>query len=281
MKIFHTISEVQQYVKNIQVEGNTVGFVPTMGALHDGHISLVLKSIQNTDKTIVSIFVNPTQFNDPNDLKNYPRDFEKDKALLEKTGCDAIFYPSVEEMYPQKDERVFNFDGLDSVMEGEHRPGHFNGVAQVVSKLFNAIPANKAFFGLKDFQQVAIIKRMVHDLNIPIEIIPVEIVREKDGLAMSSRNLLLTPEHRSEAPVIYDTLSKAVGLLNEYSIDQLKNFVIDTINKTNHFNVEYFEIVHLDTLIPANNKPEKGQCVGCIAVWAGKVRLIDNIIFNF
>jgi len=281
VKIFHFISEVQQYVKSLQADGNSVGFVPTMGALHQGHISLVLNSIQNTDKTIVSIFVNPTQFNDPNDLKNYPRNFDNDRDLLEKAGCDAIFYPSVEEMYPQKDTRVFDFNGLDSIMEGEHRPGHFNGVAQVVSKLFKAIPANKAFFGLKDFQQVAIIKRMVKDLNIPIEIVPVEIVRENDGLAMSSRNLLLTPEHRQNAPLIYHTLVKAISRSKTSSIDQIKKFVVDTINKSDSFDVEYFEIVHIDTLKPVSDNSKLGQGVGCIAVWAGKVRLIDNIIFNF
>lgn len=281
MYIFSRISEVREFVEKQKENDNTVGFVPTMGALHSGHISLVEKSLENTDITIVSIFVNPTQFNDVSDLENYPREFEKDRKQLEEVGCHAIFYPEVDEMYPEKDDRVFEFGGLDGVMEGEHRPGHFNGVAQIVSKLFYAIPANKAFFGLKDFQQLAIIKRLVQILKLSIEIVPCDIVREPNGLAMSSRNERLTAEQRESASIIYENLLEAKKQAKHLSINEIKSFVVANINKSPLFSVEYFDIVNSETLLSVIRKEECNEAVACVAVWADKVRLIDNIILNF
>lgn len=281
MHTYTRIDEVRGFVEKQKALGKTIGFVPTMGALHSGHISLVKNSLSNTDITIVSIFVNPTQFNDASDLKNYPREFAKDKKQLEDIGCQAIFYPEVDEMYPEKDDRVFDFGGLDEVMEGEHRPGHFNGVAQIVSKLFYAIPANKAFFGLKDFQQLAIIKKLVKILNLNIEIVPCDIIREPNGLAMSSRNERLTQEQREAASIIFNNLLETKKRIGNYSIDEVKAFVMQNINKSPLFEVEYFDIVNSETLLSVKRKEECNDAIACIAVWADKVRLIDNIILNF
>ena len=209
MKLYTTITSLQEALKEEHSKGLKVGFVPTMGALHEGHLSLVEKAASLCDIVVVSIFVNPTQFNDKNDLANYPRTLESDLKLLSKVRCEYIFFPSVEEVYPVPDTRKFEFGILESVMEGAFRPGHFNGVAQVVSRLFEIVLPEKAFFGRKDFQQMAIIKELVHQLNLPIEIVACDIVREKDGLAMSSRNKLLLPEHRNCAQLIYQTLKDA------------------------------------------------------------------------
>ncbi len=281
MQIFNYIVEIKKFVEEVKNDGKTVGFVPTMGALHEGHLSLVQASLKQTDITIVSIFVNPTQFNDLSDLKNYPRDFEADKKMLEQAGCSIIFNPSVSEMYPEPDKREFDFNGIDTRMEGAHRQGHFNGVAQVVSKLFDAVPANKAYFGLKDFQQVAIIKKLTQILNINIEIAPCKIVRESDGLAMSSRNQLLTKEHREGASIIYSVLKEAQLNYLKMSIKEIQKKVVGEINKSPLFEVEYFELINRNTLLSVKEKETGDSTIGCIAVWAGKVRLIDNIIFNF
>jgi pantoate--beta-alanine ligase len=282
MEVFYTIQDIKSFVDKHKNNNKTIGFVPTMGALHQGHLSLIDKSVADTDITIASIFVNPTQFNNPDDLKNYPRDIDTDLKFLSKQGCNAVFVPSEKEMYPEKDTRVFDFDRLDLIMEGEHRPGHFNGVAQIVSKLFDTVSPHKAFFGQKDFQQVAIIRKMIEKLNYNIDIVACEIIREPDGLAMSSRNLLLTPEHRKAAPVIYKTLLQSKKQFKKFiSIDELKNFVYTNINNIELLNIEYFEVVEEKTLQPVKEFKKGQKLVGSIAVWAGKVRLIDNIIYNY
>lgn len=258
----------------------SVGFVPTMGALHSGHISLVDKAMLENETVVVSIFVNPTQFNDPKDLDRYPRTLEADLEMLKPTGCQLVFVPSVSEIYPEPDTRIFDFGKAGEVMEGKHRPGHFNGVAQVVSRLFDLVNPQKAYFGLKDFQQLAIIKQMVKQLNLPVEIIPCPIIREESGLAMSSRNELLTPEERKNAAIISQTLLKATNLFNQKSVTELIEWVTSQINKNPFLNVEYFEIVDTLTLQPVTNRDEPCGKTGCIAVFCGKIRLIDNIVFN-
>ena len=274
MKVFTESSKLSEALK--QRKG-TCGFVPTMGALHEGHLSLVDRCRKECDTVVVSVFVNPTQFNDPNDLKNYPRTAEADIALLEKAGADFAFMPSVEEIYPEKDTRVFDFGLLDKVMEGPSRPGHFNGVAQVVSRLFDIVGCDTAYFGEKDFQQIAIIREMVRQLNYPIRIVPCPIVRNPDGLAMSSRNLLLTPEHRKAAPLIYQTLREEVDLHRAFPVEETKRRVIERINTNPLLRVEYFSIVNADTLQDINDWSEAENIRGCIVVHAGTVRLIDNI----
>lgn len=279
MKLYTTITSLQEALKEAHSKGLKVGFVPTMGALHEGHLSLVEKAASQCDIVVVSIFVNPTQFNDKNDLANYPRTLESDMKLLSKVRCEYIFSPSVEEVYPVPDTRKFEFGTLERVMEGTFRPGHFNGVAQVVSRLFEIILPDKAFFGRKDFQQMAIIKELVRQLNVPIEIVPCDIVREKDGLAMSSRNKLLLPEHRNCAPLIYQTLKEAKEISLTKSIEEVKKFVVNQINANHLLSVEYFDIVNETTLMSVANWSDPGTKVGCIAVYAGKIRLIDNIVF--
>ncbi len=258
----------------------TVGFVPTMGALHEGHLSLVKQAVSETNIVVVSIFVNPTQFNDPKDLERYPRTLDADLQLLEKTGCQIVFAPGVNEIYPEPDNRKFNFGELESVMEGLHRPGHFNGVAQVVSKLFEIVKPEKAYFGLKDFQQLTIIKNMVAQLNLPVQIVPCPIIREESGLAMSSRNELLSAEERKNAAVISETLFKSKELATQKSVNDLKNWIFETINKNKYLTVEYVDIVDDIQLQSVKNWNENVVKVCCVAVFCGKVRLIDNIVFN-
>ncbi len=279
MELVNTVQELRSKLNKIHTEG-TVGFVPTMGALHRGHISLVEKAIAENSIVVVSIFVNPTQFNDPKDLERYPRTLDMDLKALKPTGCQVVFAPQVKEVYPEQDTRVFNFGLLDKVMEGKHRPGHFNGVAQVVSKLFEMVKPDKAYFGLKDFQQLAIIKNMVKQLQSPVEIIPCEIIREENGLAMSSRNELLTKEQRENAAVLFDTLSKVKEQKGIKSVEELTNWAIDTINKNPFLNVEYFEIVDDEHLQPIKDWNEDNSKIGCVAAFCGKIRLIDNIVFN-
>jgi pantoate--beta-alanine ligase len=280
MQVFYKKSELAGFVENTKRQGYRIGFVPTMGALHQGHLSLIQYSKSHSDITLASIFVNPTQFNDATDLKIYPRNLPEDLEKLEQLGCDAVFVPDENEMYPEKDTRVFNFDGIDAVMEGEHRPGHFNGVAQIVSKLFILVKPDVAFFGQKDFQQVAIIKKMVAKLKLRVEIVACPIIREPDGLAMSSRNLLLTPQHRAAAPLIFKTLQQAKDKSKTATIVELKQWVIETINKSEYLNVEYFDIVDETNLAQVDKLQSNVNHIGCIAVWAGKVRLIDNINFT-
>ncbi|NOR76564.1 MAG: pantoate--beta-alanine ligase [Draconibacterium sp.] len=279
MFLINTIAELQNKL-NALGEFGTIGFVPTMGALHQGHLSLVEKAVVENKTVVVSIFVNPTQFNDLMDLEKYPRTLETDLKLLEPTGCQIVFAPNAKEVYPEPDTRKFNFSELETVMEGKHRPGHFNGVAQVVSKLFKMVQPDKAYFGLKDFQQLAIIKSMVKQMDLPVEIIPCAIVREENGLAMSSRNELLTSEQRQNAAVLFATLSKAKEQKGDKSVEEITNWAIETINKNPFLDVEYFEIVDDEQLQPINNWNDNKTKIGCVAAFCGKVRLIDNIVFN-
>lgn len=280
MQVVKHIVDLQTILGIRKKEGVKIGFVPTMGALHEGHLSLVEKAGRETDFVVVSIFVNPTQFNDKGDLERYPRDLEKDLALLSPTPCQLIFAPEPDEIYPEPDTRQFNFGSLEEVMEGKFRPGHFNGVAQVVSRLFDIVKPDKAFFGEKDFQQLAIIVEMVRRLNIAVEIVPCPIIREKDGLAMSSRNMLLTAEQRKNAVHISATLFEAVNKTGELSVQELCKWVANRINENEYLNTEYFEIVDSMTLQPVKNWSDPGEKVGCIAVHCGKIRLIDNIKFK-
>ncbi len=279
MQVLNTKNELINLLGQYRKEGKKIGFVPTMGALHSGHLSLVKESKKNSDLTVVSIFVNPTQFNDPEDLKRYPRTLEKDVELLKTVDCDLVFAPSVEEIYPEPDTRKFDFGYLETVMEGAKRPGHFNGVGQVVSRLFDIVKPDKAFFGMKDFQQVAIIKNMVKQLNFPIEIIPCPIIREESGLALSSRNTLLDEEHKKNAPHIYATLKKARNLASQMNVAELKKWITEEINRNLYLETEYVEIVDDTTLNIVQSWEEKGTKVACVAVYAGKIRLIDNIVF--
>jgi pantoate--beta-alanine ligase len=280
MNIFSNILETKKVLGKHQTKVDSIGFVPTMGALHQGHISLVNKAVNENNVVVVSIFVNPTQFNDKSDLKNYPRTPEKDIKLLEEAGVHYIFMPTEHEIYPEPDTRVFDFGLLDKVMEGAHRPGHFNGVAQVVSKLFEIIEPNRAYFGQKDFQQLAIIRHLVKQLNLEIEIIACPIMRESDGLAMSSRNLLLDSEKRKSAPLIFKTLNEASNKAHELSVQDLIHWVIATINKDPNLVVEYFSLVDSQTLQPISDWEEAISIVGCIAVKVGQIRLIDNTFFK-
>jgi pantoate--beta-alanine ligase len=283
MQIARTVREFQE-LRNTALHTKH-GFVPTMGALHMGHISLVGSATAECDLVSVSIFVNPTQFNDKEDLKNYPRTEKKDIDLLAGVlrESDIIFIPPAEEIYPEKDTRVFSFGNLGSVMEGAHRPGHFNGVAQVVSRLFDIAEPDVAYFGQKDFQQLAIIKELERQRGDKIKIKSCPTVREEDGLAMSSRNMLLEPEHRKKASVIYRSLSEASAMRGKRDITELKKYVTDAVNSTEGFITEYFEIADERTLEPLDslNKLKPGnRYFGCIAVRAGKIRLIDNIEFQ-
>jgi pantoate--beta-alanine ligase len=280
MKIVSTVIELQKQLKKRQL--SPVGFVPTMGALHEGHLSLTKSAVQQCPVIVVSIFVNPTQFNDKNDLKNYPRTIEDDLKLLKSVlrENDLVFTPSVSEIYPTEDKREFHFGNLDNVMEALHRPGHFNGVAQVVSRLFEIVEPDIAFFGLKDFQQLAVIRALVKQTGNKVKIIGNPIIRESDGLAMSSRNRLLEPEIRLQAPIIYKTIYAAAQMIGKYDIREIKSFVKTSINEIPRFSVEYFEIVDDTELIPVNKKDEMKENIryfGCIAVKAGNIRLIDNI----
>ena len=280
MKVIRTISELQQELSLQRKAAKSVGFVPTMGALHQGHASLVKRSVAENDVTVVSVFVNPTQFNDKNDLKNYPRDLQADCVLLEGIGADIVFAPEVEEMYPEPDTRVFSFAPLDTVMEGGCRPGHFNGVAQIVSKLFYAVASDRAYFGEKDFQQLAIIREMVKQLDIKIEIVGCPIVRETDGLALSSRNMLLSAEERERALTISRTLFASVDYAATHSLAQTKSFVEEVINATEGLQLEYFQIVDGNTLQEVKEWGDSDYLVGCIALFCGKIRLIDNIKYK-
>lgn len=278
MKVVTTKKELISFINDFRKKGKTIGLVPTMGALHEGHLSLVRECKKNTDITVVSIFVNPTQFNDPEDLKRYPRTPEQDISLLNTVDCDLVFLPTVEEIYPEKDIRKFNFGYLENIMEGARRPGHFNGVGQVVSRLFDIVTPDKAFFGMKDFQQIAIIKNMVQQLNYKIDIVSCPIIREASGLALSSRNMLLDEEHKKNAPHIYATLKKARNLVAQMSVDDLKKWITDQIDSNPYLKTEYVEIVDNTTLQIIQNWNEKNDRVVCVAVYAGKIRLIDNIV---
>jgi len=280
MKIVYTINELQTELSVLKAQGKKVGLVPTMGALHAGHASLVKRSAKDNDVTVVSVFVNPTQFNDKNDLLKYPRTLDADCKLLETNGCSFVFAPSVEEMYPEPDTRKFNFAPLDSVMEGAFRPGHFNGVAQIVSKLFDAVKPHRAYFGEKDFQQLAIIREMVKQLNYDLEIVGCPIVREEDGLALSSRNARLSAEEREIALKISQTLFKSRTFAADYSVSETIRFVEESIAAERGLRLEYFKIVDGNTLQEFGNWADTNYAVGCITVFCGEVRLIDNIKYK-
>ena len=280
MEISETVIGLKNQLKGYQLKGKTVGFVPTMGALHEGHAELVKRSMSDNDISVVSVFVNPTQFNNPDDLTLYPRTPEKDYSLLESLGVEIVFAPTVEEIYPEPDNRVFHFEGLDRVMEGEFRPGHFNGVAQVVSRLFSIINPDKAYFGEKDFQQLAIVKQMVKQLQMPIEIIGVPIVREENGLAMSSRNQRLTEEEKDNASSIYKVLKESFALSKDNTPEEISEYVTKEINNVSGLQLEYFSIVDGNKLKNILSWNESESVVGCIAVFCGEVRLIDNIRYK-
>ncbi len=280
MKVAQTVLALRQFIGSIKKPGYKTGFVPTMGALHEGHISLVNICKKENEVTVVSIFVNPNQFNDKKDLENYPCMPEKDIELLEEAGCDVVFMPGVKEVYPEPDTRVFDFGLLGTVMEGKHRPGHFNGVAQVVTRLFEIVQPQRAYFGLKDFQQLAILKKVTKDLSLPVEIVTCPIVREPDGLAMSSRNALLTVDERAHARHISAALFRARDMAPGHTPDEIRKFVTDRINEDPFLKTEYFEIADDSTLQPVTSWNEPGGKIGCVAVKVGKVRLIDNVSFS-
>ncbi|MBQ6768052.1 MAG: pantoate--beta-alanine ligase [Prevotella sp.] len=295
MKVFYKIADLQNALFDERKQGRQVGLVPTMGALHEGHASLVRRSVRENEVTVVSVFVNPTQFNDKNDLKNYPRTLEADCELLEKTFAEEtadgnsakglalyVLAPSVEEMYPTPDTRQFEYPPVSTVMEGAHRPGHFNGVCQVVSRLFYISKPDKAYFGEKDWQQIAVVKAMVRHLGIPVQIVECDIVRDEDGLAKSSRNTLLAPDERAIAPNIYKALKASVTYAKTHSVQETHDKVVADINAIDGLDVEYFSIVDGNTLQDVSSWEDSPYVVGCITVYCGKtpIRLIDHIKYK-
>lgn len=282
MKVLRTVKELTEFSRELRAQGKTIGLVPTMGALHDGHLSLVKRARGENDAVVVSVFVNPTQFNNPDDLSTYPRTEQADASLLEGEEVDAMFAPSVQEIYPSGGDEGHTFDlgSVAEVMEGAMRPGHFQGVAQIVSKLLRLTAPHRAYFGEKDFQQIAVIRRMVQTENIDVEIVSCPIVREADGLALSSRNVRLTPEQRKIAPGIHKVLTESASNFSHRSISDTRDWVIKQINALPFCEVEYFSIVDGVTLQPVTAKDEASHIVGCITVYCGDVRLIDNICYR-
>ncbi len=280
MKLVKTIKELQAGLGALRGEGKRIGLVPTMGALHAGHASLVKRSVEDNDVTVVSVFVNPTQFNDKNDLAKYPRDLEADCRLLEQVGASFVFAPAVEEMYPEPDTRQFSFAPLDTVMEGAFRPGHFNGVAQIVTKLFDAVEPDRAYFGEKDFQQLAIIREMVRQQGYKLTVVGCPIVREADGLALSSRNARLSADERQQALGISRTLFGSVDYAKSHTLAETRKYVEDCIAAAPGLRLEYYQIVDGNTLQPVAQWDDSAYIVGCITVFCGEVRLIDNIKYK-
>ncbi|MBA3663047.1 MAG: pantoate--beta-alanine ligase [Bacteroidetes bacterium] len=281
MLIFTKIGELQEFLVQKKTGKISVGFVPTMGALHPGHISLVEASKKVCDLTVCSIFVNPTQFNDKSDLDRYPKTPQTDLEMLKSAHCDVVFMPSSEEMYPEKDERKFDFGYLDKILEGDHRPGHFNGVAQVVSRLFDAVRPDKAFFGSKDYQQVMVIRALVKLLNYEIEIVTCPTLRESDGLAMSSRNALLNPKEREVSKIIPKLMQEARELKKKgKEIPEIKEHIVSELNKRGNYELDYFTICDAETLKEINSFSEAKKHVALIACYVGKIRLIDNVLLN-
>lgn len=278
MEVFATIAEVRACLQEKTAMGLTVGFVPTMGALHRGHLSLLEKAREENNVAVCSIFVNPIQFNNKNDLKKYPRDIDKDLKLLKEIGCDVVFHPSEEEMYPEPVKEEIDLGGLDEVLEGKYRPGHFRGVVIVVRRLFEIIRPGRAYFGQKDYQQLVIIHHMVTKLNLPVEIVPCPTVREKDGLAMSSRNARLSKAERKRAPLIYNTLKLVKVHAGYTGLNDVKNMVMDAFRRDRIMELEYFEIVDMKTLRSVSHWTQSQNLIACIAAYAGDVRLIDNIV---
>lgn len=280
MKLITTVNELQKAVEVFRSQGKQIGLVPTMGALHRGHISLVEQCLRDNDICVVSVFVNPTQFNNKEDLEKYPRTLDRDCEYLNNAGATIVFAPSVDEVYPEPDTRQFDFGTLDKVMEGKFRPGHFNGVAQVVSRLFDMVKPDRAYFGEKDFQQLAIIREMVKQLNLPVEIVPMPIVREESGLALSSRNERLSSVQKQIAVNISKTLFDSVLWMKSATINETIERVVSTLNAIEGLKVEYFEIVDGLTLEPVVNWNDSDYIVGCITVFCGEVRLIDNVKYK-
>lgn len=277
MKLVQTIKELQTELNALRSMGKTIGLVPTMGALHAGHASLVKRAVVENDVVVVSDFVNPTQFNDKNDLAKYPRTLDADCELLEKVGASFVFAPAVDEIYPEPDTRQFNYAPLDTVMEGKFRPGHFNGVCQIVSKLFMIVEPDRAYFGEKDFQQLAIIREMVKQLGFKLQIVGCPIVREEDGIALSSRNARLSPEEREYALNISQTLFKSRTFAASHTVAETRKFVENAIADSKGLRLEYFEIVDGNNLQNISDWKDTNYAVGCITVFCGDVRLIDNI----
>lgn len=281
MEIFRNIEALTRELEGLRKQGKVTGFVPTMGALHEGHMSLVKRSQQENDITVVDIFVNAAQFNDPEDFKRYPKDIEADMQKLENAGCNILFLPSASEIESVRKDTRFDLGGLDAVMEGKHRPGHFAGVAMIVDLLFTIVKPQRAYFGEKDFQQLAVIRHLVkHNSYNGLQIVSCPTVREPDGLAMSSRNMLLGAEERRNAPIIFKALQEAQSKAALVNVARLRTLVCDMINANEYLEVEYFEIVDRETLLPLQPSETGVGAVGCIAVRAGKIRLIDNITFN-
>ena len=282
MKVFTKIVDLQNALFDERKAGRSVGLVPTMGALHEGHASLVRRSVKDNDVTVVSVFVNPTQFNDKNDLTHYPRTLEADCRLLEDCKADYVLAPAVEEMYPTPDNRQFEYPPISTVMEGAHRPGHFNGVCQVVSRLFYIVRPDRAYFGEKDWQQIAVVKAMVRHLQLPVQIVECPIVREEDGLAKSSRNTLLAPDERAIAPNIYKALKTSLEYAKNHTLTETHDYVVNTINAVDGLDVEYYSIVDGNTLQDIANWEDSPYVVGCITVYCGKtpIRLIDHIKYK-
>lgn len=282
MKLFRSIVELQNELFEVRKSGKKVGLVPTMGALHEGHASLVKRSVAENGATVVSVFLNPTQFNDKSDLERYPRTLDADCALLETCGADYVFAPSVEEMYPVEDKRQFEFPPVTTVMEGAHRPGHFNGVCQVVSRLFYIVRPDRAYFGEKDWQQIAVVKAMVRFLKLNVQIVECTTIREADGLAKSSRNTLLSADERAIAPRIYEALQSSREYAKTHTLAETHEYVVSTINAVDGLEVEYFSIVDGDTLLDVANWDDSAYIVGCITVYCGKtpIRLIDHITYK-
>lgn len=284
MLIIRTASEIETFVAQMHGNGRSIGFVPTMGALHAGHLSLVERAVKENDVTVVSVFVNPTQFNNPTDLATYPRDEESDFRLLATAGVAVAFAPTVDEIYPggieNRRRKDFTLGVQATVMEGKFRPGHFQGVAEVVARLFELVRPTRAYFGEKDFQQIAVIRNMIETEGINVEIVPCPIKRADDGLALSSRNALLTSEQREIAPSIHRILADSVAYAARHSVDETHTHVIKLINDLPHLSTEYFEIVDGRTLLPIDRWDESPWVVGCITVYCGDVRLIDNICYK-
>ena len=282
MKVFNKIVDLQNELFNVRKEGKEIGLVPTMGALHAGHASLVKRSVKENGVTVVSIFLNPTQFNDKGDLERYPRTLDADYKLLESCGADYVFAPSVQDVYPTPDERHFEFPPVTTVMEGAKRPGHFNGVCQVVSRLFYIVRPTRAYFGEKDWQQIAVIKQLVKYIGSDVKIVECPIVREEDGLAMSSRNTLLAPDERAIAPCIYKVLKASVDFAKSHSVKETHDKVVSDINAVDGLEVEYFQIVDGNSLLDVDSWGDSDYVVGCITVYCGKtpIRLIDHIKYK-
>ena len=282
MKLIKKIVELENELFDARKSGKSIGLVPTMGALHEGHASLVKRSSEENDVTVVSVFLNPTQFNDPKDLERYPRSLDADCALCEQNGAAIVFAPSVEEMYPTPDTRQFDFPPVTTVMEGAKRPGHFNGVCQVVSRLFYIVRPDRAYFGEKDWQQIAVVKRLVKYIGAKVQIVECPIVRENDGLAKSSRNTLLTPEERAIAPTIYKVLAESTVYAKTHTLTETHDKVVADINAVDGLDVEYFSIVDGNTLQDVASWDDSDYIVGCITVYCGKtpIRLIDHIRYK-